>query len=234
MGEEPRLSAASCRSCAIAEERNLSRRNFCDDVRQLYDAYGDFLAATNPGDVEPEDHIHWRNRYRDARLGKKLGEPPITQELLSGAASSYLKGPLRVPMFDRGLIDALVAQETFAYIDGHAGRGPLLTQLGCLGSWFVLLVGYQLLVGGADANWTRFWWGVGGLLLLILVLWAWPKRGPFALYRTMRDTYQLLTGSVVSVPEMRRRVNRARDAGVVWPPELYAVLDDVEDRTKVL
>jgi hypothetical protein len=50
----------------------------------------------------------------------------------------------------------------------------------------------------------------------------------------MRDTYQLLTGSVVSVPELRRRVDQARDKGVVWPAELYAVLDDVEARTKVL
>jgi hypothetical protein len=38
----------------------------------------------------------------------------------------------------------------------------------------------------------------------------------------------------VSVPELRRAVEVARDKGVVWPPELYAVLDDVEGRTRRL
>ena len=91
-----------------------------------------------------------------------------------------------------------------------------------------------MLFGDSGVNWTRYGTVTGGLLLFFLVIWAWPKRGPYALYREMRGTYQALTGSVVSVPELRRRVERARDKGVVWPAELYAVLDDVDARTKVL
>ena len=217
-----------------SREQQLPESRFGYAVEQLYDAYGDFLYAMNPMEVEPGDHVHWHNHFRDARLGKKMGEPPISQEVLSGAAYKYLKGPLRVPLMDRGLLDAFIAQETFAYIDRQAGRGAFMTQLGCLGFYVVFVVVGAMLFGDSDTNWTRFWQIVGGLLVLMVVAWAWPKRGPYALYREMRDTYQLLTGSVVSVAELRRRIERARDKGVVWPAELYAVLDDVEARTKVL
>jgi hypothetical protein len=219
---------------AIGREQGLSPERFDDNIYKLYEAYDSLLAAMNDHEVEPQDRVHWHNHYRDARLDKKLGQPPISDDLLSGAAYEYLNGPMRVSMFDRALIDALIAQETFAYIDRHAGRGVLLTQLGCWGTWLVLFLIFELFFGIADFNWTRLWLAVGGLLVFWLVIWAWPRRGPYALYRAMKDTYQALTGSVVSVADLRRRVERSRDKGVVWPPELYAILDDVESRTKVL
>ena len=217
----------------VARQQQLAEDDFRDGLLKLYDAYGDFLHATNPWRTEPEEQAHWYNHFRQARLGKKMGEPSITPEVLSGAAYTYLKGPLRVPSLDRGLIDAFIAQETFAYIDRHAGRGPLLTHLGCWGTWLVLLAAFQLIFS-ADTDWKRFAQGAAAVVFIVLVVWAWPKKGAYALYREMRDTYQLLTGSVVSVAELRRRVERARDKGVVWPAELYAVLDDVESRTKVI
>jgi hypothetical protein len=66
------------------------------------------------------------------------------------------------------------------------------------------------------------------------LFYLWPRRGLLKLFLAMRDAYHLLSGSVVSVPELRRSVEKARDKGVVWPPELYAVLDDVEGRTQRL
>lgn len=152
---------------------------------------------------------------------------------MSGAAYTYLKGTLRVPMFDRGLIDAFIAQETFAYIDRQAGGGAFLAQLFFWGAGLVLVGAFQLLFG-RDFNWAGYWYSILGLLAVFFLIWAWPKRGVLALHRRMRDAYQVLTGSVVSVAELRRRVEFARDKGVVWPAELYALLDDVESRTKVL
>ena len=218
----------------VARQQQLPRDEFRNAILKLYDAYGDFLYATNPQQTESKDHAHWHNHFRHARLGKKLREPELTEDVLSGAAYKYLNGPMRVPMMDRALIDALIAQETFAYIDSHAGRGNFMTHLGCWGTWLAIVVAYQLLFSNEGVNWTRLFYGLAAVAALLFVIWAWPRKGVYALHRTMRDTYQLLTGSVVSVGELRRRVESARDKGVVWPAELYAVLDDVESRTKVL
>lgn len=135
-------------------------------------------------------------------------------------------------MLDRGLLDAFIAQETFAFIDRAAGRGAFFTQFGCLGVMMAGSIVWAAFFNDAGVNWTRYGSVIGAILIIFLVFWAWPKKGPYALYREMRDTYQLLTGSVVSVPELRRRVERAREKGVVWPAELYAVLDG-EDKGAV-
>jgi len=219
----------------VGRDKKLSPDEFEWGVHHLFEAYGSFLYAMNPmkAETKDEDLRAWHNHFRDARLSKKRGEPPISSDVLSNAAYEYLKGPLRVPTFDRALIDALIAQETFAYIDGHAGQGTFFTYLGCFGAWLLLFIPFEML-WGTTVHWKSIWQIVGGFLALMLVVWAWPRRGPLVLHRAMRDTYQLLTGSVVSVPELRRRVEHARDKGVVWPAELYAVLDDVEARTKVL
>lgn len=137
-------------------------------------------------------------------------------------------------MLDRGLVDALIAQETFAFIDGSAGYAAVGTPFGCLAVWLVLALGAQYALGDRSINWIEFRWSMVVLFIVMLVIWAWPKRGPYRLYMAMRDTYQLMTGSVVSVPELRRRIEEARAKGVVWPPELYAVMDDIESRTRAI
>lgn len=226
------FSHIASEAAQIGREQKLSPDEFEWGLHQLYDAYSSFLYAMNPNDRDGKDLQSWHNHFRDARLGKKHGEPPISSDVLSGAAYTYLKGPLRVPTFDRALVDAFIAQETFAYIDQHAGRGAFLTQTGCFIVLLVLWFAFELIFG--TPHWKPLWQGVGAVLAIFLVIWAWPKRGPFALYRGMRNTYQLLTASVVSAPELRRRVEEARGKGVVWPADLYAVLDDIEARTKAL
>jgi len=218
----------------VGRDRQLSPDDFEWGIHHLFEAYGSFLYAMNPMklDMEDRDLRAWHNHYRDARLGKKHGEPSISSDVLSGAAYEYLKGPLRVPTFDRALIDALIAQETFAYIDSRAGSGAVFTQAGCFVVWLVLWGLGEAFFG--HSNWTGIGRGVAVIVAIALVIWAWPWKGSHALHRAMKDTYQLLTGSVISVAELRRRVEQARDKGVVWPAELYAVLDDVEARTKVL
>lgn len=218
----------------VGRQQQLASHELSRGARAVGDAYDEFLSAMNPFDKPIEARLHWYNHFRDARLGKKFGEPPITQELLSGAAFGYLKAPMRVPLFDRALLDAFIAQETFAYIDRHAGRGQFLTLLGCFGVYAVAGLLGAIIFGNATPNLERLWWGLAIVLGVTFVMWFWPKRGRLALAQSMRDAYQLLSGSVVSVPELRRRIELARDQGVVWPPELYAVLDDVESRTKVL
>lgn len=217
----------------LASSAGLSSSDFEEGLHQLYDAYFSFLHAMNEFSADKgDDHRHWHNHFKDARLLKKVGEPPITAELLSDSAQSYLKGSLRVQSFDRALLDAFIAQETFAFIDRSAGAGAALTGGGCLVIPLAFIGGWRVLTGTAE--WERL--ATGGAL--IVGIWAlfllWPRRGSLSLYRAMRDTYHLLSGSVVSVPELRRAVERARARGVAWPPELYAVLDDVEQRATVL
>lgn len=156
----------------VGSEKNLSRSEFLHAVHRLYDAYGDFLYATNQNKTEPEDQVHWHNHFRYARLGKKIGEPTLSPEMLSEAVFKYLKGSIRVPMLDRGLIDALIAQETFAFIDTHAGRSHFMTHLGCWGTWLILFVIFQVLVANKEPNWTRIIYGLSAVALIILVIWA--------------------------------------------------------------
>jgi len=91
---------------------------------------------------------------------------------------------------------------------------------------------WQVFTGGV--KWRFLGIGLAIMAVCLAVPYLWPKRGTVKLYMAMRDTYHLLSGSVVSVPEVRRAVDRAREKGVVWPPELYAVLDDVATRTQRL
>lgn len=219
-------------AAVVASELNLSEHEFRDQLHGLYEAYSSFLHGTNSGS-DPSKWRHWHNRFRDARLSKKLGEPYLSSEMLSGAAHEYLSGKLRVPKMDRALIDALVAQETFAYIDQRAGRGALVTQFGCFGALVAPFIIWQLLTG-EPVNWHRLIIGLGIVGGILALLYLWPRKGMLKLYSAMRDTYHLLSGSVVSVPELRNAVERARDKGVVWPPELYAALEDIGSRTNRL
>lgn len=65
----------------VAKDRQIPRDEFRLGLQKLYEAYGDFLYAMNPTDTKSEDQRHWYNHFRDARLGKKMGEPPICQEI---------------------------------------------------------------------------------------------------------------------------------------------------------
>lgn len=219
-------------AATAAFEQNLSREQFRDELHQFFEAYSSFLHGTNAGS-DSSKWRHWHNHLRHARLGKKYGEPYLTSEMLSGAAAEYLKGELRVPKMDRALLDALIAQELFAFIDTRAGRGAFTPQLGCFGVAAAAVIGWRLL-SGQEVHWDRFWIAAAIIGVLIALYYFWPRKGPLKLFQAMRDAYHLLSGSVVSVPELRHAVEQARDKGVVWPPELYAVLDDVEARTRRL
>jgi hypothetical protein len=220
-------------AAAVASEQNLSKDEFGDQLYQIQEAYSSFLHGTNSGS-DFSKWRHWHNRFPSARLGKKkFGEPYLSSEMLSSAAAEYLKGRMRIPKFDRALLDALIAQELFAFIDTRAGRGAFATQFGCFGFIIVVVLGWQVLTG-EPINWSRVMVGLAIFLVPWALLYLWPRRGLLKLYVAMRDPYHLLSGSVVSVPELRRAIELARDKGVVWPPELYAVLDDVEARTRRL
>lgn len=211
---------------------SLTEDDFEIAVYEIFEAYSTFLSALNPSAEDGKGAKHWHNKYRSLTLGKKLGEPYISAELLDDAVFRYLKGPLRIERFDRALLDALIAQESFAFVDRCAGRGALTTNFGFI---VVLVVGGLLVnfvFGSADIDATLKALGIGAAI--ILGFWAFPWRGYYPLYRAMRDTYFLLSGSVVSVKELRKAVDHAKSRGVVWPPELYAVLDDIEPRASVL
>lgn len=214
-----------------ASELQLPRAQFEDQLYKLYDAYGAFLNGTNRG-FDQAKWRHWYNHYRYARLGKQWGEPYLSHLMLSAAAWIYLHGALRVPRMDRALVDALIAQKTFAFIDQRGGRGAVMTQFGCFVFPVAVAIVWQLLFGAV--NWHRLSIGVGIVTAGSALLFLWPRKGVLQRYGAMRETYHLLTGSVVSVSDLRCSIERARESGVAWPPELYAVLDDVEARTRTL
>lgn len=222
------MAEAAARSGSDLE---MPREQFERQLNQLYEAYSSFLHGTNSGS-ETSKWRHWYNRFRDARLGKKWGKPELQAEMLSDAAYEYLNGALRVSRMDRALLDSLIAQETFAFIDRRAGAGAFLMQFGCFGFAVAGSLAWQIFFG--TVSWHRLAIASAIVAGILGIGFFWPKRGVLSLHLAMRDTYNLLSGSVVSVPELRRSVERAREKGVVWPPELYAVLDDVEARTRTV
>jgi hypothetical protein len=50
----------------------------------------------------------------------------------------------------------------------------------------------------------------------------------------MVDAYAALGGAPASASHIRKLVDRATDAGVVWPAPLMALLDDIADRRKAI
>jgi hypothetical protein len=161
--------------------------------------------------------------------------------------------PFRVDNLDRLLADMLMAAEMFAFADEI--QPQLKQKLPTVLAWIwgnlkSLVIG--LAIAGAllwvFPNSTIAQWVAGivaGLTLLgaAFSLVVFPFLYPSiraqrlklnATVMGMTDAYTTLGGSPSSVPHIRKLVDRATDAGVVWPAPLMALLDDIADRRKAI
>lgn len=202
---------------------------------------------------EGEPAKGWRHHSRPLLVGKAHGEPYIPRLDVEAAAASYLALPFRVEMLDRLLADMLMASEMFAFADEIQWRlkqklPPVLAWLwGNIKSLIVGIVVAAALLwlfpDSAIAQWTA------GIIAGLTLLWTafsvvvfpflYPRirsdRQKFeATVMGMRDAYISLGGSPASVAHIRKLVDRATDAGVVWPAPLMALLDDIAERRKAI
>lgn len=195
----------------------------------------------------------WFHRSSTQLAGKKHGEPYIIRLDVEGAAAAYLRLPYRVDALDRLLSDMLIAAEMFGFADEVQPRlkqklppvlawlwgnlKSLVLGLGIAGVlfWFAPDSTVMRWVAGIVAGLTL----LGALFSLVVFPFLYPsvraQQQKFArTVMAMTDAYSTLGGSPASVPHIRKMVERATDAGVVWPAPLMALLDDIAERRKAM
>jgi hypothetical protein len=227
-----------------------------DYIRRGLDVVEMVARAVNPNwwdrDCE-QAALAWHHRSRPLLAGKKHGAPYINRLDVEEAAAMYLALPYRVDTLDRLLTDLLMAAEMFGYADEMQ---PLLRQkLPTLLSWLwgnfsSLVIGLSvagILVWLAPDTTIVLWIAgiVAGLTLLgaVFSLVVFPflypvvqaeRRKIKVTVAGMLNAYTALGGAPASVPHIRKLVDRATDAGVIWPAPLMALLDDIADRRRAI
>jgi hypothetical protein len=181
--------------------------------------------------------------------GKKHGDPYIIRLDVEESAAVYLALPFRVDSLDRLLTDMLMAAEMFAFADEMQSKlkQKLPTVLAWLwGNLKSLVIGLTIAGGllwvfpnSTVAQWIAVIVAgltfLGSAFSLVVFPFLYPsvraQRLKFhATVMGMRDAYTTLSGSPASIHHIRKLVDRATDAGVVWPAPLMALLDDIADR----
>lgn len=202
---------------------------------------------------EGQSALGWHHRARPTLAGKKHGDPYIIRLDVEEAAAGYLALPFRVDSLDRLLVDMLMASEMFAFADEM--QPQLKQRFPTLLAWLwgnlkSLMIGLAivgiLLWAFPDSTVAQWIAGIiagltllGAAFSLIVFPFLYPsvraQRLKFhATVMGMTDAYTALGGSPASVPHIRKLVDRATDAGVVWPAPLMALLDDIADRRKAI
>lgn len=225
------------------------------NLRQGLDVVETLAMAVNPSwwdRTEDQPILSWRHHHGPMLAHKKKRMDPyiILHEVQDGAAA-YLALPYRVDALDRLLIDMLIAAEMFAFFDEmqpqFKQRLPtILSWLwGNLKSLAIGLAVAGVLVWLAPNSTVALW--IAGIIALLTLLgtalsivlfpFFYPavriQRQKFnATVMSMINAYSTLGGSPASLPHVRKMVDRATDAGVVWPAALMALLDDVGERRK--
>lgn len=216
-----------------------------DVIEQIRDATNE----QNWGNEEPEFRI-WRHVRQPILAGKKRLDPYIQIQQVQDATAAYLDLPYRVETLDRILVDMLVASEMYAFADEIQ---PLLKQkLPILLRWLldnvVSLVGAGVVAGSIIWMWpesTMAYWIAGIIFGVIFLMSAWSLVAyPFFYPRVRRhlqktlgiidamlDAYAALGGEPASVKHVQERINRATDAGAVWPAQLFVLIEDIKART---
>ncbi len=231
--DDPRIA----RHRAITELRSIMRTRIrngdpayeaCLAYEDGRSAYEHLLEATNESSWDAEKLDAWRHRdFIPVPRTKKRLEPYIMRQETENAIAEYLAGRVRTDQFDRMFLDAGIAAEMFAYMDEPIARAGTFSSWGYLSN--LALSGFLLWI--ADGA----WWAIAIAFLFVTgPIWA-PlidKRAKTTrrILQSMAAAYRTLGGPVSSVREIRRELEAARDAGVVWPTPLWVLLEDIEMR----
>ena len=156
------------------------------------------------------------------------------------AADEYLRLPYRIPHLERIIIDVMIAHKVYEFssrtekpLSNYTKESisqliyPAAVLALCWVAWKINFVSVGWIVGSGGLF-------ALGLALAILGL-------PFAWRRSVQSEreiagltsiYQeLKSDGPISAHHIRRRADVASDKGVVWPPPLFTLLDDMIART---
>lgn len=198
----------------------------------------------------------WQHAWRPADDIRRKNYKLTMKGEVEGAASYYLDQPLRSQLFDRILVDMLIAQELYAFADEmiHPLKFPGLPVNSPLKQphplWQFIrdnLISAAILGGIAWVVSSTNWGGVvAGVLLVIWVIgavwsifalpvvwsrWLKARKKVLTLLDSMLTTYaQMQSDSVISASHVLDTVKASAAAGAVWPSPLFVLLEDVMRR----
>lgn len=216
------------------------------------DVVYDIADATNESawnDRSKDNYKMWRHVGRPVLARKKRLDPYILNHEIQAAAARYLALPYRVDELDRLLVDLLTAAEMFAFADEVQ---PVLKQQMPLPLKWILnniasVVGAALISGFLLWLWpnsTIASWAAAIIFGLVCLGTAWSVIAFPFFYPGVRqnirkirntidamlDAYCSLGGEPASTKHVRERLERATEAGAVWPAQLFVLMDDIEGR----
>lgn len=185
-----------------------------DQLDQIYDTALNILHVVTPydgGAIDDNDDNRartvakpWYHRDHIQAYGPHKSNPYLDRSMLQDAVAQYLRGTMRARVFDRLLVDLLIGQEMFGYInDDRIDLKPIPHPiLGFLWGQLKSFVGYVLFclaVGWLTSTTETFEpigeWVIGlatlaYVLLVILSIGLMVFAGP-AVMRTKRQSIEL-------------------------------------------
>jgi hypothetical protein len=203
----------------------------------------------------------WKHQEDAFFLIRNKKTPYIHCSTLKEAAARYLRFPFRFKEIDRLLVDALIAAKLFGFGDAmwnpvvgfetpmkrsHALLTYIIGQV-VNAIIFGLLIWFTTWLYGQDVIGNTIWIWIVAILVLILLLFfvvataclpiLWlrqvgSKQRVVNLMEGMTRVYsELKSDGAISANHVRERAQKVADSGVIWPPTLFAVLDDIVSRT---
>lgn len=192
---------------------------------------------------------------------RKVPLSEIDRHSAEKVVTGYLASHYRAPELDRVLVRLLVRCEYLAYVNSQLAPGALGAQplralrpiqmlflnfalnalfLGLFGYGFWALATYTPVPDG----WIGWVLGAMGAWIVFATVWQivvlprdWirnktARTKALELINVMRDADQSIpeTGAI-SVARVRQMVDKAADAGTVWPQPVYPLLEDIAGRT---
>lgn len=203
----------------------------------------------------------WHHNDRLLNDIERNGTPYMLRSSIEEAVTEYLELPIRDQAMDRLLIDLLIAMELCAFGDEVFNKQSSIkrflaqgliskTYIGIIATEAFVLLGLAALAFFAGwQGWLGNRWSLGIAIVLAVIFLILFLRATFALpsaRRIQADAVEMVTeildeirkvysemqvDGAISARRIRERAAAAAEKEVVWPPPLFALLDDIIDRT---
>lgn len=236
-----------------------SSRDLFDKLGRARDLVDQLMYAALPHEQSPRPPRgnFWQHAARPEWTIRDKSYQLLIKPEVEGAASFYLAQPLRSALYDRVLVDMLIALEMYQYVSevfhpytvpGIPSQSPMRQMHPLLTTFIeiVVVIGviWLSLIGTSyldpQGGWSGWVVGAASLIGALIVIWdvltlparwiSWRRAREIAnkILASMLTTYQSMhSDSVISASHVLDRVKAAASEGVVWPSPLYVVLEDV-------
>jgi len=175
--------------------------------------------------------------------------PTIYKEQVEKSVGTYLELPFRSKAIDRLLVDILVAMEIYAYGNAALNKDRFAAIKGQFENALIFAGGAGFSIFAGSKEWIDREWSHGIAYFLLAVFIIYFIRTIFLLPSLWKDIFKIkkckikLLGIMVSMYKdlessgpisanhIRTIAESSGEKGVVWPAPLFALLDDISQRT---